>query len=556
MTYVVDGDIGAMVASQAPAPAGASTKISSVKRLDSDQTISLISPTSLTFTTITWKVRFPEIIDRAFMDSDMKEQQPDDFIDGWTGYARLSSWFMFQDLDNEWFEAHGALDGVWWQFLFLGLGKALFTDGTFSQTVDIETLAWYYVTMDVSQEAGTCTLTLFDRHDNVLASNIRSGLSFPLLSSALGATGQVYNLVGDMVPANLVYDDNYVSPGQWWGRDGSSGYVYGSSWDSKTGQLGTTGGVDDWTWIGRPWWSQCTGLDYTFADNRTTSIWFDFLRVGDVPEGYPILLWRPKIKPDNAQADIYGAHPPGDWMGRGINGYGQSRFPLAWHDGQLSGSQYFFEDKWYYPDMFTSVGYFRSDGHIFLGLELNEGDWGEMPPWQGCGSGFVVPWRWGTAKSWKAYYGDPADWEFMWAADVEEGEDIRFEVDVIYLAGVDVPAEEVVTDENQAMEGWNTEMVSVVDGLFDISATPVRGSVNVYAESGLLLYYGDEWIEAEPTEEFGPGMQYHLLIPGDVVVVVYFVTRPTLGNNTIISRPTEESVYQEQPRATRTPIPL
>lgn len=548
MTYTIDGDIGYITPDAGTAPSGGSTKIDSTKVIDSEQIISLTSPTVLDFTTITWKVRFPENFDRAFLDKYLKEQQPDALIDGWTGYTRFGSYpFFFMDTDDEWFEVHGAVDDEWWQFLFIGLGQALFTDGTFSVAVDIEMNAFYYVSMSLNPTLGQVTLSLTDSAGTTLASNTRTGASLPMLTSSLGATGKVYNIVGDRVDAtDDIHFHTKRQPGQTWDQSGSTGYIADitGGWDVITRNLGTCAGITASPWTQRPYWASCPGkLDYTFYNNRTVSTWYEFHSDIDPPDGYPYLMWKNQVAP-----------AAGSWTGRGIIGYASPHWPTGWHDGENSGMLVVTTGGWQAGTYFSSVDNFRSDNVIFFGLECAL--FADMPPWYICGGGGDVPWLTGAGNSYNFYEHD-YDWEFFWAADVVEGEDYAVEFDWISIGDTAAPEVEPENTDNMPMEGWNTEMVSVVDGLFDIGATPVRGSVNVFSDDGGLLYYGVEWEEAEETEEYGPGRQFKILSGSyAAVVVVYFVSKPVLGNSEIVSRPTEEETYQTTPRGTRTSMPV
>ncbi|MCL1598972.1 MAG: hypothetical protein M3094_07295, partial [Actinomycetia bacterium] len=166
------------------APDDADALIDSTSRIEADNVISLTSPTQLNFANITWKFRaMHTFAERAPFDANLREQQQDVFIDGWTGYSRDGSWYTFGNADNEWLEIHGAVDGAWWQLLFQGLGKALFTDGDWSQEVTIVAGEWYYVSMSVSTLTTVGSLTLTDRHGVIIASTMLSDISVALAKS-------------------------------------------------------------------------------------------------------------------------------------------------------------------------------------------------------------------------------------------------------------------------------------------------------------------------------------------------------------------------------------
>lgn len=74
----------------------------------------------------------------------------------------------------------------------------------------------------------------------------------------------------------------------------------------------------------------------------------------------------------------------------------------------------------------------------------------------------------------------------------------------------------------EAEPGVNREWVEVSDGVFSISAQPVRGSVDVYGPDGGLLAYGTQWEEADDD-----GISYRLIdVEADAVTVVYLVMMP------------------------------
>lgn len=544
--YVVDGEIGAMVTSQESPSANMVEAISSVKRMDAEQEVSLTLPTQLDFWGITWRIRFPDTFTRAFRDRDLKQQQPDAFIDGWTGYARSGSWFTFQDRDNEWFEVHGAVDGAWWQFLFQGRDRALFTDGAFSVEVELEANAWYYVAMVFGN--GIVTIRLSDGSGTTLASNSQSGVTIPLSKSYLGASAMVYNIVADREPATIT-DDTIQLYGEVIDFDGSEGYVYWPSHDAKTQNVGTTAGYYAWPWTDRPWWaSECEGLEYTYGIHKTACAWFRLYTDGAVPAKYDnangYLEYWPKIQCNDRA------------IGQAVESRLSTGWPTAWTSGIQTGIYVFVDELWEPRGPFYAPveGYIDEGRPFHVSLQPEQGDRAAVPPWYTCGTGFDWPDATGAGNSWASWYTDPDEWEFYWTLTPQDGGNPSFEIDEIVLdADIDASTGDLITEDTVVMEGWNTEMLPVEDGIFTIDATPVRGSVNVYTWDGKLLDYPDEWEEADDL-----GLRYRLKteVEGDAVTVIYFVTRPVHGNEPAISRPTMEAEYQERPRKTRTPYPM
>ena len=586
--YVVDGEVGSMTASQEDPSANMHTSIDYVLRMNAEQEISLTNPTQLDFGELTWKIRFPDTYTRAFRDKGLKELQPDALIDGWTGYARSGSWFVYQEQDDEWFEAHGGIDGAWWQFLFQGRNRALFTDGTSSQEVELSAGQWYYVSLVFG--GGIVTTRLSDG-ENTLAS-FWSFVSVSLSGkSYLGASALVYAVSGGSEYVQFYHPDDNSQPPMpdelspitdndliYYGSDedqdvfGESvamnsqgtggtggGFTTNVGQDVKTGDLGTCSGVTAVDHVRRAYWAVCGRLEYHFNDHRTTNPWYRFM-VMRIPEAYKndlgYLEWQPYINPRYKELNDYPEAPGA--MGQGIEGRSiPKRWPISFQDGYNGGLHVIDTiGVWQHIGPFYAPTNTMEEGQwLMLGLEITPSSRAEFPPWYICGNGFQWPWRTGTGNSWRSYHGSPHSWIYRWVLNPLPPGNPTLEVDdIVFDADFEQDDDGgIITEDSEIMEGWNTEMVPVENGQFVIEATPVRGSVNVYTWDGQLLDYGDDWEEAD---DLGLTYDLHAKVEGDAVTVIYFVTRPVLGNEPAISRPTQEIGYQETPRKTRTPFPM
>ena len=96
--------------------------------------------------------------------------------------------------------------------------------------------------------------------------------------------------------------------------------------------------------------------------------------------------------------------------------------------------------------------------------------------------------------------------------------------------------------------GWNTQYLSTDGGRFSLSATPSPGSLNVYDyETGRLLDYPDEYVESDDG-----GMGFTISASATLIMAIYYVPNPALGQHIPISRPSEMAEGQNMERGPRT----
>jgi hypothetical protein len=544
--YTVDGAVGKITSAKGGVdPAHDFDEVGNVNVVDGQNSISLTSPSVLLFNKISWLFRVSQSFeDRALLFSNLEEQQLDGTIDGETGYTRAGSWYTKAQGANEGFEVHAAVGEAWWQLLFTGLGKALFTNGQWSQEVTIEALAWYTVTMVIDAATGDTTITLFDYLGNEMASGSATGLSISLSESSLGATGTVLNRIEALrdvtyleigEPSSTQGDIDSFGEARYF-SGGGTGFTSAITVDSKTGGVGTTSGDSAIPWtVPAPAETDCAGLDYTFLNWRTVGTWYRYT-VGEIPEGFEDAAVRmfPKLK----------GTPGGFGNGKHVEYRQASDWPTSWVSGAITLLSDVANAVSPVPMYVTIPG---EGENFYLGIQPLE--WADPPPWYLCGNGFSWPDDTGTGESWRVYYDPPSKGGMAWVILDDAGE-LFFDIDEIRI-GVAADVGEPIVEENEVAEGWNTEMVVVDAGAFFISATPVAGTVNVYSADGQLLDYVTEWVEADDL-----GMNY-LIVDGGYtsVTVVYFVTRPMLGNDPMLSRPTQREVDETQRTTMKTPIP-
>ena len=547
MPYTVDGQFGSMVSSQQDRDASHAEVIDSVMVLQEDNDIPL---TGLAFTEISWRFGMARTFeDRAFLNRDLSQVQYDSDIGGYIGdYAPGGPWFTRTEGLDEGLEMHAGVDGAWWQLIFSGLGRALFTNGVQSVEVDLVSGQSYTVTMGLNPDTGYASVTLTDYSSNVLANLSASGLSIPLSVSHLGASGTVFNYVGGAEDATPVihYAETHVF-GQYVGYDSRGQPTFGDyemdlDYYFDTGPVGTTAGAGPgyiaWPW--RPWWAECDGmLDNVFIGHRTTSQWYKFL-CDSIPAGFEDGYLEYVV-----DMQAYG----GAWIGNSCNGRSNNQWPTYWGQGAENNGYAFYDTDWHAHVFWAPVqGYIQAGEYFYIGVEMPEVSKAEYPPWYICG--FTWPYESGAGNSWRMNHHQPE--AFRWVDQPVSGGALSVTLDEIYFGSVIAGEETMISEEEEVAEGWNTEMVEVTDGAFSIRATPVKGTVHVFSAAGELLDYPDEW-----TETSDDGLDYRLIGRSDTVVTVnYFVSRPVFDQNKpIISRPWLIELQENLSRAMLTHAP-
>jgi len=337
-SYAADGAYGSITSSaqdRDPLHVAGDDKtaknVDSVNVIDAENDIPL---SGLAFSEISWEFRFSTVFaDRALLDYALEQLQYDTTIEGFMGtYEMVEPWFTRPEGIDEGFEIHGGVDGAWWQLILTGLGRAIFTNGEWSQEVDLIAGDMYIVSMGLNTESGYASVTLWDRFGTVLASGSRSGLSIPLAESHLGASGTEFNYAGDSQDASgpggdqldisrTVGPDDQHQYGQYFTHpDGwTAGFIEGN-WDvwPPTGSLGTCSAQSYHSWVHRPYWASCPGkLDNVFVTHITTEKWWKFL-CENIPAGFEegYLEWRPYFAPV-----ILEYEPPDtSWRGKMLTG--------------------------------------------------------------------------------------------------------------------------------------------------------------------------------------------------------------------------------------------
>jgi hypothetical protein len=555
-TYAADGAYGSITsqlqerdALHAAGDGKTAKNVDSVNVVQGDNDIPL---TGLTFSEISWEFRLSTVFaDRALLDYALEELQYDSSIDGFIGaYQPSGPYYERTEGIDEGLEVHGGVDGAWWQLILTGLGTALFTNGEWSQEVDLIAGDMYTVSMGLNTETGYASVTLWDRFGTAMATGSRNGLSIPLSVSHFGITGTEFNYAGNSTDYFTTGDYTYLyysDASSWDGERTFGEYAYHPSGNQSgflpnvggpiwppTGTLGTCSAQSYISWVHRPYWASCPGrLDNTFVTWITNETWFKMQCLAEAPPGYEegYLEWSPWYAPQQLEYEPVGT----SWSGKLLTGWSHiSQWPQSWKWGYAGGGHIWTQTgHQYIGPFYTPTAYLREGYMTYFGVQIDEGSWAQQPPAYTCG--FTWPWQNSDLGSWKNYTTDPDSWRFRFVLDPEVAAPMKLEVNQIWFGSPTFEEEEekVIIEENEVAEGWNTEMVLVIDGVASIRATPVQGSVNVYDAEGGILSHPDEWEEADDL-----ALDYLIHTDDGVVTINYFVSRPIFDQNQpIISRP-------------------